>query len=63
MALGNTLATSALGSVQKALLVIHKLDAAEVDSSQVAVSAANALQTAAAGMSATSAAMAASMGI
>lgn len=58
MALGNTLAASALGGVQKALLVIHKLDAAEVNSSQVAASAANALQTAAAGMSATSAAMA-----
>lgn len=57
MGLGNTLATSALGSVQKALLVIHKLDAAEVNSAQVAVSAANALQGAAAGMGATSAAM------
>ena len=57
MALINTLANSALGSVQKALLVIHKLDAAEVNSSQVAVSTANALLGAASGMSATSAAM------
>lgn len=57
MGLGNTLATSALGSVQKALLVIHKLDAAEVNSAQVAVSTANALLGAASGMSATSAAM------
>lgn len=57
MALINTLGNSTLGSVQKALLVIHKLDAEEVNSSQVAVSAANALLGAASGMSATSAAM------
>ena len=57
MALINNLANSALGSVQKALLIIHKLDASQIDSSQVAVSAANALQGAAAGMGATSAAM------
>lgn len=57
MGLSNTLAASALGSVQKALLVIHKMDASEVNSAQVAVSAANALQGAAQGMSATSAAM------
>ena len=57
MSLASTLADSALGSVQKALLIIHKLDASQIDSSQVAVSAANALQGAAAGMTATSAAM------
>ena len=57
MSLASTLADSALGSVQKALLIIHKLDASQIDSSQVAVSAANALQGAAAGMAATSAAM------
>ena len=57
MALINNLANSALGSVQKALLIIHKLDASQIDSSQVAASAANALQGAAAGMAATSAAM------
>ena len=57
MSLASTLADSALGSVQKALLIIHKLDASQIDSSQVAASAANALQGAAAGMAATSAAM------
>ena len=57
MSLASTLANSALGSVQKALLIIHKLDASQIDSSQVAASAANALQGAAAGMAATSAAM------
>ena len=57
MSLVSTLANSALGSVQKALLIIHKLDASQIDSSQVAASAANALQGAAAGMAATSAAM------
>lgn len=57
MGLSDTLAASATGGIQKALLVIHKLDASEVDSSQVASSAANALQGAAWGMSATSAAM------
>lgn len=57
MGLADTLATSALGGVQKALLIIHKMDASEVDSSQVAASAGNALRNAAAGMAATSAAL------
>lgn len=57
MGLGNTLASSALGSVQKALLIIHKTDASAVDSAQVAVAAENALRGAAAGLAATSAAM------
>lgn len=57
MSLVSTLANSALGSVQKALLIIHKSDASQIDSSQVAVSAANALQGAAAGLSATSTAL------
>lgn len=57
MGLGNTLVSSALGSVQKALLVIHNSDASEVNSAEVAVSTANALQSAAAGMAATSAAL------
>ena len=57
MALINTLANSALGSVQKALLIIHKSDASQIDSSQVAAATENALLGAAAGMAATSAAM------
>lgn len=54
----DTLSGSVLGSVQKALLVIHKTpDAAQVRSDQVASEAANALREAAAGLRATSAAM------
>ena len=57
MALINTLGNSTLGSVQKALLIIHKSDASQIDSSQVAAATENALLGAAAGMAATSAAM------
>ena len=57
MSLVSTLANSALGSVQKALLIIHKSDASQIDSSQVAAATENALLGAAAGMAATSAAM------
>ena len=57
MALIDTLANSALGSVQKALLIIHKSDASQIDSSQVAAAAENALLGAAAGMAATRAAL------
>lgn len=57
MSLVNTLANSALGSAQKALLIIHKMDASMVDSSQVAASAENALRGAAAGAAAASAAL------
>ena len=55
MALINTLGNSTLGSVQKALLIIHKSDASQIDSSQVAAATENALLGAAAGMAATSA--------
>ena len=48
---------SALGSVQKALLIIHKEDASQISSAQVAVTTANALRNAASGLSATSAAL------
>ena len=62
MGLGQVLSTSALGNIQKALLVIHKLDASEVDSSKVAASTEAALLGAASGMSATSAALGGSAG-
>ena len=56
MSIGD-IAASALGNIQKALLIIHRKDAEEVDSAQVAASAERALRGAAAGMNATSAAM------
>lgn len=51
------IASAAKGGVQKALLVIHKTDAAEIDSSEVAAATADALFEAASGLGATSAAL------
>lgn len=58
MGLANTLANSALGTVQKALLVVHTAkDSSELDSSKVAVATENALAGAASTMRATQAAL------
>lgn len=58
MGLKDTLANSALGTVQKALLVVHNAkDPSELDSAKVATATANALAGAASTMKATQAAL------